>query len=59
MEGVDTLAASMQKDPEFKEWIHARLKSPAAKDDQPAIYSRVRSSCPKAMDAFAPSSPGR
>lgn len=49
---VDALAAAMQKDPEFKEWVYARLKSPAAKDDQPAIYSRVRSSCPKAMDAF-------
>lgn len=50
--GVDTLAAAMQKDAEFKDWVHARLKSPAAKDDQPAIYSRVKSSCPKAMDDF-------
>ena len=50
--GVDTLAAAMQKDPGFKEWVHARLQSPAAKDDQPAVYSRVMASCPKAMDAF-------
>ena len=50
--GVDTLAAAMQKDPEFKEWVLARLKSPAAKDDQPTIYSRAMSSCPKAMDAL-------
>jgi hypothetical protein len=50
--GVDTLAALMQKDPEFKEWVHARLKSPAAKDDQPTVYSRAMASCPKAMDAF-------
>jgi hypothetical protein len=49
---VDTLAAAMQKDAQFKEWVHARLKSPAAKDDQPAIYSRVMASCPKAMDAL-------
>jgi hypothetical protein len=50
--GLDSLAAAMQKDPQFKEWVHARLKSPAAKDDQPTIYSRAMSSCPKAMDAL-------
>ncbi|HEX7466044.1 MAG TPA: hypothetical protein VF309_05340 [Usitatibacter sp.] len=49
---VDALAAAMEKDPAFKEWIYARLKSPAAKDDQPAVYSRAMASCPKAMDAF-------
>lgn len=50
--GVDALAAAMQKDPEFKEWVHARLKSPAAKDDQPTVYSRAKASCPAGMDTF-------
>jgi hypothetical protein len=50
--GIDALAAAMQKDPQYKEWVHARLKSPAAKDDQPTVYSRAMASCPKGMDAF-------
>jgi hypothetical protein len=50
--GVDALAASMKKDAQYHDWVHARLKSPAAKDDQPAVYSRVRASCPSGMDAF-------
>ena len=50
--GVDALAASMKKDAQYSEWVHARLKSPAAKDDQPAMYSRVKASCPSGMDAF-------
>ena len=50
--GVDVLAAAMQKDPEFNAWVHARLESPAATDDQPTVYSRVKASCPNGMDAF-------
>jgi hypothetical protein len=49
---VGTLAASMKKDADFAQWVHARLKSPAAKDDAATVYSRVRASCPSGMDAF-------
>jgi hypothetical protein len=49
--GINTLAANMQKDADFKSWVHARLKG-AAKDDQDSVYSRVKSSCPAGMDAF-------
>jgi hypothetical protein len=50
--GVDALAGTMKKDAQYNEWVHARLKSPAAKDDQAAVYSRVKASCPSGMDAF-------
>jgi hypothetical protein len=49
---VEALSAAMQKDAQFKEWVHERLKSPAAKDDKPAVYSRVVASCPKGMDTL-------
>jgi len=49
---VGALAATMKKDAEFAQWVHERLKSPAAKDDQPAVYSRVKASCPSGMDSF-------
>lgn len=49
---VGALAASMKKDADFAQWVHARLKSPAAKDDQPAVYSRVKASCPAGLDSF-------
>jgi hypothetical protein len=50
--GVESLAAAMQKDAQYGQWVYARLKSPAAKDDREAVYSRARASCPKGMDSF-------
>ena len=49
---VDAFGAAMQKDAQFKEFVYAHLRSPAAKDDRSAIYSRCSQGCPKGMDAF-------
>ncbi|MGZ5041633.1 MAG: hypothetical protein ACXWG1_01610 [Usitatibacter sp.] len=49
---VGTLAESMKKDAEYAQWVHARLKSPEAKDDAATVFSRVKASCPSGMDAF-------
>jgi hypothetical protein len=49
---VDAFAGTMQKDAQFKEFVLAHLKSPAAKDDLEDVYSRAKSSCPKGLDAF-------
>ena len=43
---VDALAESM-KDPEYKGFVQAHLRSPAAKDDLGSIRSRAKLSCPK------------
>ena len=48
---VEAFAGAM-KDAGFKEFVTVHLKSPAAKDDVEAIYSRTKSNCPKGMDAF-------
>ena len=48
---VEALAEPI-KDPDYKSFIHAHLKSPAAKDDQSAIRSRATQSCPKGQDAL-------
>jgi hypothetical protein len=50
--GVDSLAAAMQKDAQYKEFIYAHVKSPAAKDDYAMVYSRVKTGCPKNHDEF-------
>lgn len=50
--GIDGLAGTMQKDPQYKEFIYAHVKSPAAKDDHEMVYSRVRTGCPKGLDEF-------
>lgn len=49
---VDTVASDVQADPEYKKFIHAHLRSPAAKDDRQSIYSRAKSSCPPIQDEF-------
>jgi hypothetical protein len=49
---VEALAAAMQKDAEFKSFVHAHLQSPAAKDDIQDVYARAKSNCPKGLDAF-------
>ena len=48
---VETLALDV-RDEEYKKFIHRHLRSPAAKDDRPAIYSRARQSCPLTQGAF-------
>jgi hypothetical protein len=48
----DQLATDAEKDPNYKAFVVAHLKSPAAKDDLPSIKSRVSSMCPKGHDAF-------
>jgi hypothetical protein len=47
---VDALAETM-KDPEYKGFIEAHLRSPAAKEDIKSIRSRATQSCPKGQDA--------
>ena len=49
---VDAFSAAMQKDAQFKEFVYAHLKSPAAKDDRSAIFSRCSQGCPKGHEAF-------
>jgi hypothetical protein len=49
---VDALAGAMQKDARFKEFVYARLRSPAARDDLEDVYARAKSACPKGLDAF-------
>ena len=48
---VDAFAACM-KEPQFKEFVIAHMKSPAAKDDLDNVYSRAARSCPKGQEAF-------
>lgn len=50
--GVEELASAMAKDPDYKAFVMTHLTSPAAKDDQPTVYSRARKDCPKTLDAF-------
>lgn len=50
--GMDALASSMQKDAQYKEFLYAHIKSPAAKDDYAMVYSRARTGCPKDLDEF-------
>lgn len=47
---VDALGEGM-KDPEYKGFIEAHLRSPAARDDIKSIRSRATQSCPKGQDA--------
>jgi hypothetical protein len=49
---VDAFANAVGKDAKFKQFVHARLLSPAAKDDLQDVYSRARSKCPAGLDAF-------
>jgi hypothetical protein len=47
---VDALGETM-KDPEYRSFIEAHLRSPAAKDDIKSVRSRATQSCPKGQDA--------
>lgn len=49
---VEGLADPVQKDPEYKAFIHRHLLSPMAKPDHPSVYSRAKASCPAGLEAF-------
>jgi hypothetical protein len=49
---VDALAKGMGEDPQYHDFILAHVKSDAAKDDRPALYSRAKANCPKGLDTF-------
>jgi len=49
---VETVVWDMQKDPEYKAFVHRHLLSPAAKDDRSSVHSRAKLSCPPLQDAF-------
>ena len=49
---VDTLAGSVARDAGYKQWMHARLLSPAAKDDRDNVYARAKKDCPGKHAAF-------
>ena len=49
---VDTVAADVQRDADYKKFIHRHLQSPAAKEDRESIYSRAKSSCPMTQGPF-------
>lgn len=49
---VSTFAAAVEKDEQYKEFVYRHLKSPAAKDDLDAVYSRAKASCPPKLDKF-------
>jgi len=48
---VDALANDM-KDPAYRDFVIAHLKSPAAESDAEDVYSRAKASCPKGQEAF-------
>jgi hypothetical protein len=49
---VDTVSADVQRDPEYRKFIHRHLQSPLAKEDRESIYSRAKSSCPLTQGPF-------
>ena len=49
---VDTLAADVQRDSEYKSFLYKHLRSPAAKEDRDSVHSRAKSSCPMTQGPF-------
>ena len=50
---ADTVATDVQRDGEYRKFLHKHLKSPAAvKEDREAIYSRAKSNCPMTQGPF-------
>lgn len=49
---IDNLAGAMKADPQYRDFIHAHLRSPAAKDDQDTVYARAKRSCPQGLGDF-------
>lgn len=47
----EALARAM-KDPGFHGFVIAHLKSDAAKEDRPTVYSRAKTGCPRGEDLF-------
>ena len=48
---VDALAKAMN-DAKYREFVIAHLRSPEAKSDYDAVYSRTKANCPSGLDAF-------
>lgn len=46
------LASDAQRDVNYKAFIFAHLKSPAAKDDRETVRSRAKTMCPSGEDVF-------
>lgn len=49
--GVDVLAASMQSNAEYGDWLVRRIKL-ATREDRTAVFSRAKTGCPANLDAF-------
>lgn len=49
---VNQLADAMAKEPDYKAFVIAHLKSKEAEGDAVDVYSRTKSNCPKGLDAF-------
>ena len=49
---LDGVASAVASDAGYKKWMHARLLSPAAKDDRDSVYSRAKKDCPGKHSAF-------
>lgn len=49
---IPAFAAAYEKDEQYREFIQRHLKSPAARDDLDAIYSRAKASCPAKQEKF-------
>jgi hypothetical protein len=49
--GIDVLAASMQSNPDYGDWVIRRIKY-ATRDDRTAVYSRAKTACPAKLEAF-------
>jgi hypothetical protein len=48
----ELLAATMDKDPQYRAFIVRHIQSPAAKEDRESVYSRAKTSCPANLAAF-------
>ncbi|MGE5096540.1 MAG: hypothetical protein ACM3SO_15485 [Betaproteobacteria bacterium] len=48
----EALAEAVAKDPQYKAFVIAHIRSPVAKDDREAIYSRAKADCPGNLAAF-------
>ena len=48
---VDALAGRMEKDKEYRDFVIRHLRA-AGGEDQKAVYSRAKMSCPKNLDAW-------
>lgn len=49
---VEKFAEKYQSDPQYKAFVHRRMKSLSAKEDVKSVYSRAKTNCPPKLDAF-------